>query len=88
MTDKNLDLIVANDLGQEGAGFNHETNIVSLLYKDGSVENLPLMSKDELSHQILNRIRKFRKNKLPLSKVDSLLLSPGRFIYDPAFNFL
>jgi phosphopantothenoylcysteine decarboxylase / phosphopantothenate---cysteine ligase len=61
MTDKNLDLIVANDLGQEGAGFNHETNIVSLLYRDGSVENLPLMSKDELSHQILNRIRNFRK---------------------------
>ncbi|MDO9534569.1 MAG: bifunctional phosphopantothenoylcysteine decarboxylase/phosphopantothenate--cysteine ligase CoaBC [Bacillota bacterium] len=61
MEEKNLDLIVANDLCQEGAGFNHDTNIVSLLYKDGSVESLPLMSKDELSHQILDRIKKFRK---------------------------
>jgi phosphopantothenoylcysteine decarboxylase / phosphopantothenate---cysteine ligase len=60
ITAKNLDLIVANDLCQEGAGFNHETNIVSLLYKDGSVENLPLMSKYELSHQILNRIKENR----------------------------
>jgi len=54
---KKLDLIVANDLSQEGAGFAKETNKVSLLYRDGRIEELPLMSKYELSHLILERIR-------------------------------
>ncbi|HHU75777.1 MAG TPA: bifunctional phosphopantothenoylcysteine decarboxylase/phosphopantothenate--cysteine ligase CoaBC [Firmicutes bacterium] len=60
MEEKKLDMIVANDLGQEGAGFNVDTNIVRLLYKDGSVEKIPLMSKIQLSHLILDRIRKHR----------------------------
>jgi phosphopantothenoylcysteine decarboxylase/phosphopantothenate--cysteine ligase len=54
---KNLDLIVANDLTREGAGFAQETNKVSLLYRDGRVEELPLMTKYELAHLILGRIR-------------------------------
>jgi phosphopantothenoylcysteine decarboxylase/phosphopantothenate--cysteine ligase len=57
ITDKNLDMIVANDLTREGAGFNTETNIVHLLFRDGREERLPLMSKYELAHLILDRIK-------------------------------
>lgn len=54
---KNLDMIVANDITQAGAGFDAETNIVRLLYRDGKVESLPLMTKRLLADTILDRIR-------------------------------
>jgi phosphopantothenoylcysteine decarboxylase/phosphopantothenate--cysteine ligase len=57
---KNLDMIVANDISQEGAGFNVDTNLVKLLFRDGVVEDLPLMGKDELANIILDRVVKFR----------------------------
>ena len=53
---KNLDMLVANDVTQAGAGFDADTNIVKVLSKDGSVEELPQMSKAELGHVILDRI--------------------------------
>ncbi len=56
LQEKNLDLVVANDLGQEGSGFAGETNRAVLLYRDGRKEQLPLMSKYELAHRILERI--------------------------------
>lgn len=58
---KNLDLIVANDVSQEGAGFNVDTNIVKLLFRDGRVEELPIMGKDELAGIILERVASLRK---------------------------
>lgn len=54
---KNLDLIVANDVTQEGAGFNVATNIARLLFNDGREESLELMSKELLAGTILDRIR-------------------------------
>ena len=63
MEQKNLDLIVANDVTQAGAGFDTETNIVQLLYPNGGAEAFPLMSKEELSHRILDRIRECRSKK-------------------------
>lgn len=57
LKDKNLDLIVANDLTAEGAGFAGDTNVVRLVYRNGSVEDLPQMSKDRLAHSLLDRIR-------------------------------
>ncbi|NLX91197.1 MAG: bifunctional phosphopantothenoylcysteine decarboxylase/phosphopantothenate--cysteine ligase CoaBC [Firmicutes bacterium] len=57
MEEKNLDMIVANDLGEEGAGFQVDTNIVRLLYRGGVVEEVPLMTKLRLSHLILDRIK-------------------------------
>ena len=51
---KNLDLIVANDIKQEGAGFGSDTNIVRIISKDGKKFDLPLMAKEELGHEILN----------------------------------
>jgi phosphopantothenoylcysteine decarboxylase/phosphopantothenate--cysteine ligase len=53
---KNLHLIVANDLTRPGAGFQADTNAVTLLGRDGTVEELPLMGKDELAHHILDRV--------------------------------
>ncbi|MCD6525716.1 MAG: bifunctional phosphopantothenoylcysteine decarboxylase/phosphopantothenate--cysteine ligase CoaBC [Desulfuromonas sp.] len=53
---KNLDLIVANDITQCGAGFDCDTNIVKLLHADGQIEELPQLSKDEVAHQLLDRV--------------------------------
>lgn len=55
---KNLDFIVANDLKQEGAGFKGDTNIAKIIDKEGNIEQLDLMSKDELAHKILDRVAK------------------------------
>lgn len=54
---KNLDMIVANDVSQEGAGFNVPTNVASLLHRDGRVEPLELMPKTKLAELILDRVR-------------------------------
>lgn len=56
LTRKNLDMIVANDITVPGAGFNVDTNIVKLLYRDGHMEELDKMSKEELAGIILDRI--------------------------------
>lgn len=53
---KNLDLIVANDVTQPGAGFGTDTNIVKFLYRDGRVEELGKMGKKEVAYSILDRI--------------------------------
>jgi phosphopantothenoylcysteine decarboxylase/phosphopantothenate--cysteine ligase len=52
---KKLDMIVANNLKTAGAGFGTDTNVVTVLTKDGATE-LPLMSKEEVAHAILNFI--------------------------------
>ena len=53
---KNLDILVANDVTQDGAGFDGETNIVRLLTPDGKTEELPLMTKNEVAERLLDRI--------------------------------
>ena len=53
---KNLDMIVANDVTQEGAGFAGDTNIVTLLDRTGQQEPLPLMSKDAVAHAVYDRL--------------------------------
>jgi phosphopantothenoylcysteine decarboxylase/phosphopantothenate--cysteine ligase len=52
---KNLDMVIANNLKQEGAGFGTDTNIITIITKD-TVEELPIMSKSEAAAEILNRI--------------------------------
>ena len=52
---KNLDMVVANDLGTPGAGFGVDTNVVTLITPAGS-EALPLQSKDDVAHVIADRI--------------------------------
>ncbi|MCR5784624.1 MAG: bifunctional phosphopantothenoylcysteine decarboxylase/phosphopantothenate--cysteine ligase CoaBC [Eubacterium sp.] len=57
---KNIDMIVANNLRTKGAGFGTSTNVVTII-KEGSEKELPLMSKDEVSHEIFNEIIKEMK---------------------------
>jgi len=52
---KNLDLIVVNNVNQEGAGFETDTNIVTILGKDDAQE-LPLMKKIDVANALLDRI--------------------------------
>lgn len=54
---KHLDMIVANNLKVEGAGFGTNTNVVTIITGKGQQE-LPLMSKEEVAEQVLNAIRK------------------------------
>ncbi|MCX5879049.1 MAG: bifunctional phosphopantothenoylcysteine decarboxylase/phosphopantothenate--cysteine ligase CoaBC [Deltaproteobacteria bacterium] len=54
---KNLDLIVVNDVSREDAGFEADTNAVKIVYRDGHMEDLPLMPKQEVADQLLDRIK-------------------------------
>ncbi len=54
---KKIDMIVANNLRQEGAGFGTDTNVVTILTKDDTVE-LPLLSKEEVADRLLDIILK------------------------------
>lgn len=54
---KNIDMIAANNLKQAGAGFGTDTNVVTLLTKDETVE-LPMMSKEEVADRLLDQILK------------------------------
>lgn len=56
LENKNIDMIVANNLKTEGAGFGTETNVVTIITGDGE-EELELMSKDAVAHHLLDRIR-------------------------------
>jgi len=57
---KNMDMIIANDLTQEGAGFQTDTNIIKILDRDGGIEALPIMDKGDVANRILDRIRDMR----------------------------
>lgn len=58
---KNLDLIVVNNPNIQGAGFEVDTNIVTIIDKKGRTERLPLMSKRELSEKLVDKISKLLK---------------------------
>ncbi|GBE06175.1 coenzyme A biosynthesis bifunctional protein CoaBC [bacterium BMS3Abin10] len=63
---KNLDLIVLNNISQKGAGFDADTNIVTLIDKKGKQTDHPLMKKEEVADIILNRLpgpKKVRPDK-------------------------
>ena len=53
---KELDLIVANDITEEGSGFGVDTNRVVLIDREMEVERLPLLTKYEVGHRILDRV--------------------------------
>lgn len=62
---KNLDLIVVNDVSRSDIGFQSDRNEVKCIRRDGQVEELPLMSKEELAHRILDRIVDLRGSGVP-----------------------
>ena len=58
---KHLDLIVANDVTAEGAGFDHDTNIITLYFRDGTEKAFPRMPKLDAAHRILDQLRGLRQ---------------------------
>ena len=60
---KQLDLIVANDITDKDSGFGTDTNKVTLIDRNGNVEELPLMSKREVADRILDRVAKLLVKK-------------------------
>lgn len=52
---KNIDMIVANNLKQKGAGFGTDTNVITMITKSGCTE-LPIMSKEECAEKLLDKI--------------------------------
>jgi phosphopantothenoylcysteine decarboxylase/phosphopantothenate--cysteine ligase len=59
LKEKNLDLIVANDVTARGAGFGSDDNAATLITRDGGDITLPLMSKRELADRILDALQPF-----------------------------
>ncbi|MBP3038330.1 bifunctional phosphopantothenoylcysteine decarboxylase/phosphopantothenate--cysteine ligase CoaBC [Bacillaceae bacterium Marseille-Q3522] len=60
---KNLDLLVANNIKENGAGFGSDTNIVTLFRKDGSKESLPLLTKTEVAEKIIAAVLEIAKDE-------------------------
>lgn len=58
LTSKNLDMIVANNVTTQGAGFGTDTNLVTLYKKDGTQKDLPMMTKLEVAKAILQEVKK------------------------------
>ncbi len=64
LTWKNLDLIVANDVSLPASGFGADTNQITILSKNGAKPlALPLISKYEAAHKILDEVIKLRQQK-------------------------
>jgi phosphopantothenoylcysteine decarboxylase/phosphopantothenate--cysteine ligase len=65
---KALDLMVANDVTREGAGFESETNIVTLIDRTGRIEELPQLFKFQVADKILDRVKELIRQN-PKSKI-------------------
>ena len=64
---KQADLIVANDVTAEGAGFDHDTNVITLYARDGSEKAFPRMPKIDAAHRILDQLLASRNALPPVS---------------------
>jgi phosphopantothenoylcysteine decarboxylase / phosphopantothenate---cysteine ligase len=60
---KNLDLIVANDVSRAGIGFGSDNNEVTIIEATGRTKQVPLRSKDEVAHVILDSVKKVMKKR-------------------------
>jgi phosphopantothenoylcysteine decarboxylase/phosphopantothenate--cysteine ligase len=69
LSGKNADLIVANDVTAEGAGFDVDTNIVTLFSRDGRDVALPKMTKAEVAQRILDEIVRLRAVRQNVTEV-------------------
>jgi len=58
LAEKNLDMIAANLIGHPASGFGSDTNEMTIFFKDGTKEPLPVMEKEEVAHVLLDRILK------------------------------
>lgn len=64
LSEKDLDLIVGNLVGDPGSGFGSESNKVTIFCRDGSCERLPSMQKSEVAHALLDRIKMLTDHKI------------------------
>jgi phosphopantothenoylcysteine decarboxylase/phosphopantothenate--cysteine ligase len=62
LKDKAADLMVANDVTAPGAGFDHDTNVVTLFSANGREQALPKMTKIQVAHRILDEIFELRRS--------------------------
>lgn len=60
---KNMDLIVANNLREEGAGFRTDTNVITIIDRAGKSESFKKMTKFEVAEEILNRVKNIMDKK-------------------------
>lgn len=60
---KNLDLIIANDITLKGAGFESDTNITTIIDRDGRIQEIPIMHKRDLAHIILDKAIDLKERK-------------------------
>jgi phosphopantothenoylcysteine decarboxylase / phosphopantothenate---cysteine ligase len=65
-TRKGVDLLVANDVAEEGSGFGTDTNRVTLVVPGGTDEEWPLMSKRQVADRLLDRIAALRSARSPV----------------------
>jgi len=62
LSEKGLDLIVANDVTQQGAGFDADTNVVTLFARGGGQVDLPKLTKAEVADRVLDEVARLRRN--------------------------
>ena len=60
LKEKNLDMLVLNDVSEPGAGFDSDTNIVRFLHRSGEEEQMDIMSKESVADLMLDRVKKLR----------------------------
>jgi phosphopantothenoylcysteine decarboxylase/phosphopantothenate--cysteine ligase len=65
LREKNLDMIIANDVTKEGSGFDGDTNIATIFDCRGATRALPLMTKDELADQVFDHFLTLRHYQAP-----------------------
>jgi len=63
LADKDLDLVVYNDVTAEGAGFETDTNIVTLIRRDGREESLPLQTKSDVADRVMDEVAALLRNR-------------------------
>ena len=81
---KQADLIVANDVTAEGAGFDHDTNIITLYFRDGSEKAFPRMPKIDAAHRILDQLSRLAASDArPSPAVDAARALTRRWIPPP-----
>ena len=78
LSTKRLDLIVANDVTEPGAGFGTDTNRVTLLEKNGRIEKLPLMPKREVADRVLDAVQRITAGEHQGGARPKRVLPPAR----------
>jgi phosphopantothenoylcysteine decarboxylase/phosphopantothenate--cysteine ligase len=75
---KHADLIVANDVTAEGAGFDYDTNVITLYLRDGSEKAFSRMPKIDAAHRILDQLSELRRNAAVIQSGDAQVSSTQR----------